>query len=135
MPRTLCALLAATLMVAAAACEPTGSLRCDKQYAELARAEAWGYKYDCTPPTSWEPHLGWADHEHRTLYVWAAGLPIATLQAVMAHELGHVQWDRLGKTGTQTAEETWSDGFAWCFDPQPGVSYLSRPTYCAPYLR
>lgn len=129
-------LLAAVLLLAAAACQPTGATRCDRQVGALIVAEREGWSFDCRPPSSWDQHLGWADHDTRTLWIWEHRLTNdRALAKVMWHELGHTVWSRQGRVGSQAQEEAWADGWAWCAYPLPGVSYLAHPTNCGGYLR
>jgi hypothetical protein len=137
--RTVHALLAAALVLSLAACQPTGVPVCDGTGWALLQAEAFGYVFDCTPDLPGAPAnvLGFADHPNRVLYVWPDRMPPVVVPKIMWHELGHVAWDRQGRSGSQAAEETWADGYAWCKQPIPVVSFRSRPTWweCPDYLK
>ncbi len=135
--RCLKGLLPLALLLGVAACEPTGVPRCDEVLAALVYADQVGYRFDCDPPAEFEPHLGWTDHDTKTLYVWEGRISDnRVLAKVMFHEVGHAVVEVRGLTfSTQSAEEVWADGYSWCRFPQSGVSYLSKPTNCDPYLK
>lgn len=130
--------LASALAVGAfltAGCQPTGVPECDRNVAALVVADVEGYRYDCTPTEVQLPaHKdGWADHENRVLYVRPDGTNFTI--KVMWHELGHgVYTNRYGLSGTQAQREDWADGYAWCRQPIPGMSYRVKPTNCALYI-
>lgn len=132
------------LLLTLAACHvTTGRAACDARVGPVAKADIEGYHFDCTPPSNFEVHLGWADHANHKLYVWVdyhglsdpAVRPI--LIKVMWHEVGHAVLYRLvGNQLPESTREWWADGFSWCAEPQAGVSYLNRPTaaQCPTYL-
>lgn len=138
MRSTLRCAIGAALVAALAACHPgTGHPACDPQHPQRDLAARLGYKFDCTPPAYFEPHIGWADHKTKTLWIWADRIPTSGHRAVrktMWHELGHAVVERRGMTfPTHSAEERWADGFAYCKEPIQGVSYLLIPTSCTNY--
>jgi hypothetical protein len=137
--RSAVVVLALLVVGALAACQPTGHPRCDALTKQVMRAESFGYRIRCDasfPGTSNEGRsvLGWTDHDAKTLWIWPSKITDdRVLRKIAWHEIGHVAWDRQGRTGTQEAEERWADGYAYCAEPIKGVSYSSRPTSCAPY--
>ena len=135
------AVVLATLALALGlgACQPTGNPRCDQLAAQIARAEALGYRIRCDAPFPGEASdgrqvLGWTDHDTHTIWMWPARLPDPrALRKVAWHEVGHAVWERHGWSGAQADEERWADGFAYCAEPIQGVGYLVRPADCRGY--
>jgi hypothetical protein len=126
---------------AAAACQPTGHPRCDALVAQRVLADDLGYQIRCDPdfpgtsPTG-RAIVGWAEHDERILWLWPDRMTdTRVLRKIAWHELGHVVWDRQGRTGTQADEERWADGFSWCQEQLAGVGYTYRPTNCAEFRR
>ena len=121
------------------ACQPTGNPRCDKLAAQITRAEELGYRLRCDAPFPGQANggrlvLGWTDHSADTIWIWPERLvDNRALRKVAWHEVGHVVWERRHLSGTQTEEERWADGFAYCAEPIAGVSYSARPTNCRSY--
>lgn len=122
-------LVTAVLGLAVAGCQPTGSPRCDQFLAPIVVADSYGYTIDCTPPASWPLHLGWTDHEHRTIYVWADRMNDRALLKIMWHEDGHAYFEVTGRTfSSQQAEECAADRYAWDHmlpADRLGVSFLA----------
>jgi hypothetical protein len=137
--RVAVALLALTISAGLAACQPTGSARCDKLQATLAQAESYGYRVRCdaTFPgvsSTGQNVLGWTDHTTKTIWMWPAKMTDQrVLRKVAWHEVGHIAWTRQHRTGTQSAEERWADGYAYCAEPIQGVGYSIIPTDCRGY--
>ena len=78
--------------------------------------------------------LGWTEHSSHTVWMWPDKmLDNRVLRKVAWHEVGHVVWERQGRTGTQVQEERWADGYAYCAEPIAGVSYAVRPSNCRDY--
>jgi len=135
------AYVALPLLVAGAltACEPTGHPRCDALVRQVVTADSFGYRIRCDatfPGTSNEGRsvLGWADHDSKTIWIWPNKITDdRVLRKIAWHEIGHVVWDRKGRTGTHDEEERWADGYAYCAEPIKGVSYTIRPTNCSSY--
>ena len=137
--RALAAVLALAVAGTLAACEPTGHPRCDALWGPVSRAESLGYRVRCDasfPGTSstGQSILGWTDHAKRTIWLWPAKMrDDRVLRKVAWHEVGHAAWERQGRSGTQSAEEQWADGYAYCAERIAGVSYAIRPASCAGY--
>ncbi len=137
--RTVLAVLAVTVAGSLAACQPTGHPRCDRLTSPNAKAEAFGYRVRCNATfpgvsTSGKSVLGWTDHANRTIWLWPGKMgDDRVLRKVAWHEVGHVAWDRLKKSGTQATEEKWAEGYAYCAEPIKGVGYSSRPSDCRGY--
>lgn len=109
-----------TLIVLAAfgvaACEPTGSERCDElkhAFGARAVAEAQGYRVDCTPGFEGRAPdgrlvVGWTEHKSRTVWIWPNRIKVthddAGLLRVLWHEAGH----------TIGLDEHGAEVYAWC---------------------
>lgn len=122
--------VAAVLIAAATcACQPTGSARCDqleRGWPARADIEAHGWTVDCTPGfSSWNGQRyvsGWADVEHRTVWIWPERISAihddAFLIKTLAHESAHVRG---------IASECAADDFAWHYmkpREREGVGFL-----------
>lgn len=131
-------IVAATVL---AACQPTGHPRCDDLTRQRARADSYDYPIRCNATFSGVSNagrsvLGWTDHDSDIIWLWPNKMTDSrVLRKVAWHEIGHVAWDRQGRSGTQAAEELWADGYSYCSEPIAGVGYSSRPTDCTSYLR
>lgn len=119
MRRTLGALVAGvSMMLALAACEPTGDRRCDQHVGIVLEIQSHGWTVDCTPGfpnrgtydgQTWFTIWGWADADTRTVWVWPDAVPSDDhLRYVLWHELAHVR----GITGEDDA-----DAYSWCREP------------------
>lgn len=117
---TVLAVLGASLL----ACQPTGDVRCDRQWDILFEIEAEGWTIDCAPdfdniagsgPREGQRLGGWADHSRSTVWVWPEAMPTNDqLRKLMWHELGHV----VGNT-----DETDADIYAYCREPGLDAAY------------
>ena len=108
-------LVAATLT----GCQPTGHPRCDALKAQVATADAQGYRVRCDASFSGQSNaghsvLGWTEHSSHTVWMWPDKmLDNRVLRKVAWHEVGHVVWERQGHAGSQLQEERWADGYAY----------------------
>lgn len=131
--------LVAVVLTLTAACNPTGSPRCDQVLpAQNAAIAAHGWTLRCDPdapdlrydPPAWVQ--GYADPSKMVVALWPDRIASDLVLRKQAwHELGHVVFDDRPR-GTVN-EEWWADGFAWCVEPIAGVSYMNMPTDCGPY--
>lgn len=81
----------------AAACQPTGSARCDAILGPRMTADRLGWTVDCTPD---HPNVGAlgqalagsADFTNETVWIWPEVYPgnDPALEAIMWHEVGHI---------------------------------------------
>ena len=125
MHRTLRVLAASVVLATTfAACQPTGSTRCDAYWPPLAVMETQtAYRMDCTPgfpnktPTG-QNILGWADHGTKTLWIWPDGISDRLLHKVMWHEVGHAKGHH---------SEHHADAYAYCHmsaAEREGISFM-----------
>jgi hypothetical protein len=129
----------------------TGSARCDGIVGDIVRmAGEQGATLTCDPSFDTPQHQrGWYDGTSK-LYVWPRyGMSDPEIRKVSAHELGHLIWDRRGRTATwwrwvrdiptsvadQPVEEDYADTFSFCGYRQDGVSYMFNGTAGRPDFR
>lgn len=91
MRRTLGALAAGvSLVLALAACEPTGDIRCDAHVDILDEIESHGWTINCDPDfenkgtydggQTWFPIWGWADANRQTVWIWPHAVPAEDIE-------------------------------------------------------
>lgn len=124
--QSLVALVALVPAILLAACEPTGSPRCDSvAWGAQAHIFLNGWTLDCDPPFDGYSEgqnrtvAGWADAKTRTVYVWPEhNRTDAILRKTITHEAGH----------TYGYGEWLSDVFAWCHlapHERDGLAFLA----------
>jgi hypothetical protein len=123
-------------MLALAACEPTGNLRCDAHADILDEIESHGWTVDCAPGfenegtvdgVTWFPITGWSDAATSTVWVWpkavAKGTEFDVRRGTAVGEwhvtddqMRHLLWHELAHV-TGITDEDDAEAYAWCREP------------------